>query len=326
MKKLSIVTTLYHSAPYIEEFCLRASESARQMYDDFEIILVNDGSPDNSLEVAKLLLTSMPNLAIVDLSRNFGHHKAMMTGLAHATGELVFLIDSDLEEEPEWLLTFHSQMQQQECDVVYGVQEQRKGGLFERFSGEVFYRLFRRLSGLNLPSNVVTARLMTRRYVKSLLDHREREVYLAGLWHITGFDQQAMEVQKHDSSHSTYTFRRKMAIFVNSITSFSNTPLISIFYIGISILFLAGSYTTYLIYNWLFLSEPLLGWTSLMASIWLLGGLMISFTGVIGIYLSKIFIETKQRPYTIIRKVYEVPEKKPRHMDRHTENKELDNL
>ena len=324
--KLSIVTTLFHSSDYIEEFCLRICKCAHQITDQYEIILVNDGSPDNSLEVARMLLPSMPNLIILDLSRNFGHHKAMMTGLAQASGDLIFLIDSDLEEEPEWLLAFHSQMQQQKCDVVYGVQEQRKGGLFERFSGELFYRLFRGMSGLDLPSNVVTARLMSRDYIKALLEHREREVYLAGLWYLTGFDQQAIAVQKHDSSNSTYTFRRKMAIFVNSITSFSNTPLISIFYIGISILLLAGSYTTYLIYNWLFLAEPLLGWTSLMASVWLLGGLMISFTGVIGIYLSKVFTETKQRPYTIIRKVYGIPDNKPTHLNSHKENKELDNL
>ena len=324
--KLSIVTTLFHSADYIEEFCLRIGKCARQITSQYEIILVNDGSPDNSLEVARMLLPSTPNLVILDLSRNFGHHKAMMTGLAHASGDLIFLIDSDLEEEPEWLLDFYEQLQRQACDVVYGIQETRKGGFFERFSGEIFYRLFRALSGLDLPSNVVTTRLMTRDYLDSLLEHREREVYLAGLWHITGFDQKSMVVQKHSSSNSTYTFRRKMAIFVNSITSFSNTPLISIFYIGISILLLAGGYTTYLIYNWLFLAEPLLGWTSLMASIWLLGGLMISFTGVIGIYLSKVFIETKQRPYTIIRKIYGTPENKLSRLDRHTKNKELDNL
>ena len=245
-----------------------------------------------------------PHLVVIDLSRNFGHHKAMMTGLAHAQGEQVFLIDSDLEEDPEWLLGFAGQMQQEHCDVVYGVQEQRKGSFFERWSGQWFYWLFRALTGLTLPENIVTARLMTRRYVDALLRHDEREVFLAGLWHITGFNQHPQTIEKHNTSATTYTFRRKMTLLVNSVTSFSNAPLIGIFYIGVAISLLAGAYTAYLVINWLFLSKPLSGWTSVMASIWLLGGLVISFIGIVGIYLSKIFSETKRRPYTIVRQVY----------------------
>jgi len=153
-----------------------------------------------------------------------------------------------------------------------------------------------------LPENVVTARLMTRRYVNALLRHEEREVFMAGLWYITGFDQRPYVIKKHNTSETTYTFRRKMSLLVNSVTSFSNTPLVSIFYIGISLFALA--YIAYLVTHWLFLAKPLAGWTSVMASIWLLGGMIISFIGVVGIYLSKIFSETKQRPYTIVRQIY----------------------
>ncbi len=303
--KLSIVSTLYQSAAYVDRFYERASVAARQFAaEDYEIILVNDGSPDNSLDMAVKLTKRDSHVAVVDLSRNFGHHKAMMTGLAHARGDYLFLIDSDLEEEPEWLSRFAEQMAQDKCDVVYGVQEQRKGGFNERWNGLVFYRLFNALTGLDIPANIVTARLMTRRYVDALLRHDEREVFIAGLWHITGFDQRSQAVHKHSTSETTYTFRRKMSLLINSVTAFSNVPLIIIFYIGITILTLAGLYTAYLITNWLFFAKPLSGWTSLMASIWLLGGLITSFIGVIGIYLSRIFSETKRRPYTIVRKVY----------------------
>src|SRR5512139_2401581 len=127
--KLSIVATLYQSAPYIAEFHQRSSAAAKKLAgEDYEIVLVNDGSPDNSLDLAVQLTESDSHVVVVDLSRNFGHHKAMMTGLAHARGEQVLLIDSDLEEEPEWLIAFAEQMQSEHCDVVYGAQEQRKGG------------------------------------------------------------------------------------------------------------------------------------------------------------------------------------------------------
>ncbi len=303
--KLSIVATLYKSSAYIEEFCRRAGAAARQLVDDdYEIVLVNDGSPDNSLQLAIGVSESDPHVVVVDLSRNFGHHKAMMTGLAHAGGEHVFLLDSDLEEEPEWLTGFSGQMGLEGCDVVYGVQENRKGGFVERWSGQWFYRLFQALTGLALPENIVTARLMTRRYVDALLRHNEREVFMAGLWHTTGFDQHPQTIRKHSTSESTYTFRHKMSILVNSVTSFSNAPLVGIFYIGVAISFVAVVYTSFLIVHWLFFSKPLSGWTSVMASIWLLGGFIISFIGVVGIYLSKIFSETKRRPYTVVRQVY----------------------
>ncbi|NWL76371.1 glycosyl transferase [Pseudomonas taiwanensis] len=305
LNKVSIVSTLYQSSAYINEFVERASLAATQLALDYEIILVNDGSPDNSLEKAIIHAENNPHVKVIDLSRNFGHHKAMMTGLAHASGDLIFLIDSDLEEEPEWLNRFYGRLTSEHCDVVYGVQEARKGGLVERITGQWFYPLFRTLTGLSLPENIVTARLMTRRYVDSLLAHEEREVFMAGLWYITGYRQVAEVIKKHSTSESTYTFRRKMSLLVNSVTSFSNTPLIGIFYVGISISALASLYIAYLAVQWLFLTRPLSGWTSVMASIWLIGGLIISFIGVVGIYLSKIFSEVKRRPYTIVRRVYE---------------------
>lgn len=303
--KLSIVATLYRSAAYIAEFHRRSSTAARQLVgEDYEIILVNDGSPDNSLDLAIQLTESDSHVVVVDLSRNFGHHKAMMTGLGHARGRQIFLIDSDLEEEPEWLLSFSGQMQKENCDVVYGVQEQRKGGFVERLSGQLFYRVFRMLTCLELPDNIVVARLMTRRYVDALLLHGESEIFMAGLWIITGFDQQRQLIKKHSTSETTYTLRKKISQLVNSVTSFSNVPLVGIFFSGCIILLLACIYTAYLVANWLFLALPPSGYTSLMASVWLLGGMITAFIGIVGIYLSKIYSETKNRPYTIVRHIY----------------------
>lgn len=304
--KISVVSTLYHSAAYIDSFVTRVAEAATSICgkDDFEIILVNDGSPDNSLEVSLGLTKKYRWLRVVDLSRNFGHHMAMMTGLKYATGELVFLIDSDLEEEPEWLKIFYSHMLKTQADVIFGVQEKRKGSAFEQFSGALFYRIFNYITNVKLPENFVTARLMRKEYVDSLLLHEEREVFIAGLWKITGFNQLAYPVTKHHTSQTTYSFSKKISLFVNSITSFSNAPLVAIFYMGLFIFMIAFIYTTFLVINWLFLSRPLTGWTSLMASVWLLGGLIISNIGVVGIYLSKVFSEVKGRPYTIVKKVY----------------------
>jgi putative glycosyltransferase len=309
--KLSFVTTLYQSAPHILEFHQRASAAARQLVgEDYEIVLVNDGSPDNSLDLGVQLTESDSHVVVVDLSRNFGHHKAMMTGLSYAKGERVFLIDSDLEEEPEWLLNFDRQMNHERCDVVFGVQEQRKGNWLEQWSGKWFYRIFRALTSIEQPDNIVTARLMTQRYVAALVAHRERELNIGGLWITTGFDQSQQIVHKHATSQTTYTFTRKISHLVNAITSFSSTPLVFTFYIGLLISLSAVLFIVFLVFRFFFISAPPDGYTSLIASIWLFSGLIIFFMGLQGIYISKVFLEVKQRPYSIIKNVYGVEQEK----------------
>jgi putative glycosyltransferase len=302
--KLSVVTTLYCSADHLDEFHARSSAAAVSLAgDDYELIMVNDGSPDESLDVALKLLAEDPHVVVVDLSRNFGHYKAMMTGLAASRGDLVFLIDSDLEESPELLQPFAAQLNDERCDVVFGVQESRKGKLFERVSGEIFWRSVQMLTGTAVPRNLSTVRLMTRRYVQALVKHQEREIFMAGLWQITGFDQRSQVITKHSTSPTTYTLRTKLALLVNTITSFSNAPLRMIFYTGVLIFMCSLAYVAYLVTHWIIGSPPS-GWTSVVASVWLLGGLIISFIGVIGIYLSKVFSEVKQRPYTIVREMH----------------------
>jgi len=304
--KLSIVTTLYQSAPYIKEFYQRASTAAQQLFgDDYEIIFVNDGSPDSSLEIAVNLTKKDDKVLVIDLSRNFGHHKAMMTGLSHTRGELVFLIDCDLEEAPEWLLDFSQKMNQEQCDVVYGAQKfRRKDHLSSKVYGSFFYSLFNFLSETKITKNLVTARLMTKRYVQALILHKERELLIAGLWASTGYHQEPFFIEKKKCKKTTYTFSKKISLVVNSITAFSSKPLTWIFYTGIIISTLALTLTVYLISQAIFFTKPLTGWTSVMVSIWLLGGIIISFIGIVGIYLSKVFIEVKQRPYTTIRQIY----------------------
>lgn len=302
---LSIVTTLYYSAPYINEFYQRVSIEAQKLTDDYEIIFVNDGSPDDSLDIAVKLHQEDERVRVIDLSRNFGHHKAIMTGLSYARGKLIFLLDSDLEEEPELLSLFHEHYQLSDVDLVYGVQKVRKGNLFEKVTGNIFYKFFNLISSYPVPANLITARLMSQRYVKALVEHRDQEMFMAGLYAITGFKQVPLVVKKHSKGESTYNFFRKLSIATNSITSFSNKPLIFIFYLGAVISLISAIAVIVLIIRRVFFNVLLSGWLSLIVSIWFLGGLTIFSLGIIGIYIAKIFSETKQRPYTIIRNIYE---------------------
>ncbi len=301
---LSIVTTLYRSASHLDEFYRRASDAAAALGSDYEIVMVNDGSPDESLAAALAIHRRDARVRVVDLSRNFGHHVALMVALEHARGDLVFMIDSDLEESPEWLKEFFAALNGTGADVIYGVQDSRKGSWFERLSGWLFYEVASKRLGLPLPRNVVTARLMTRRYVDALLRFRERELTILALGAITGFEQRPMTVRKQARGRSTYTIARRISVLVNAVTSFSNRPLLMIFYLGCGIMATASLAATYLVWRRAIGGVGVAGWASLVVSVWFLGGLMIFCIGVVGIYLAKVFIEVKQRPYAIVRAQY----------------------
>jgi putative glycosyltransferase len=301
--RISLVTPLYNSEPYIAELYRRAKSAIGQIADDYEIVFVNDDSPDASLQAAKRIACSDPRVVVIDLSRNFGQHAALMTGIAASTGDFIFICDSDLEEEPEWIPIFFEELNKSACDVVYGVQTATRGSLLYRAARKAFYRSLNLVSGIDFPANITTARLMTRRYVDALLQYRERELFAAGIWFMTGFEQRPHNVVKPNTSATTYRFGRLAAIFVNAVTAFSTRPLSAISLAGIVISAGAVLFIAYLFYRKLFLGIATEGWASVMATTLLLGGVIVLFNGIMAVYLAKIFIEVKQRPLTTIREI-----------------------
>ncbi len=303
--ELSIVTTLYRSSSYIEEFYGRIVKSAESVTDDFEIIFVNDGSPDDSLDLAVALHRRDSRVKVLDLSRNFGHHKAIMAGLKYACADKIFLIDCDLEESPELLTNFfHAMENRKDVDVFYGVQSVRKGGWLERTGGMLFYMMFNFFSGLNLHVNPLTIRIMSGRYVDALLLHGENSLFLAGIFEITGFKQEPVTIQKKYKGKSSYGILKRLKLMAEGITSFSSFPLVLFFYAGCVISLCSFIYAGYLTLRVLFWAKVVPGWTSLMVSLWFLSGTVLISLGIIGIYLSGIYYEVKKRPNFIIRRFY----------------------
>lgn len=304
--KLSVVTTLYFSEAYVEEFYRRIVNTADQLTENYEIIFVNDGSPDASLQKAISLQNQDSRIIVVDLSRNFGHHKAILAGLGMAKGQRVFLLDVDLEEQPELLKKFWKEMDHCHADVVYGVQQKRKGSAFTCWCGDIFYKIINLLSETKIPENLCTIRLMTSDYVVAFLSLKEQSVYLAGNAAWVGFYQQRIFIEKSRRSDTSYTFFKKMQLSWNAITSFSSYPLWLSFFTGLMISIFSGCWgVIYLVERLLVQGTILPGLTSLLISIWFLGGLILFFVGLNGLYLSKIFLEVKGRPQYIIRDIYE---------------------
>ena len=301
--RISVVTTLYKSSPYIEEFLIRIVSTVEKITNDYEIILVNDGSPDSSYKICKKLLDYYQNITLINLSKNFGHHPAMMQGLSYAIGDYVFLIDCDLEEPPEVLATFYEEIIDRNCDVIYGVQAKKSKRRGEDFFRKLYYKLFILITNISIPSDILTVRLMKNNYVQALIQYNEKELIIGGIWYLVGFEQHAFPVLKSKKELSAYNLQMKISYFLDSLISFSFKPLYLFCILGVSIFILSTICISYTFLKKFFLGSVLSGWTSTMMSIWFLGGTTILFLSVISLYLAKIFSEVKNRPRTVIKEV-----------------------
>lgn len=305
--ELSVVTTVYRSEAYLPKFMEQTEKAlARAGYERYELVFVLDGISDGSKGFLLEKQKFMPQLKIVELSRNFGHHPAMSAGLNFATGDLVFLIDCDLEVSPLALVEFTELHRRSGADVVYGVQEVRKGAFVERTMGGLFWRVFNYLSDNKVPLNTVTERLMTRNYVDALMTMGDKNVFLAGMMHWIGYKQLPCTVQKGQRKEkSTYTFKKRVNLLVDAITSFSERPLRLLFYLGILVLVATSLIASAFIVRKLVYPETvLLGFTSVIVVMLFGTGMIVSAIGLVGIYLSKVFNQVKSRPLFSVRKVY----------------------
>jgi putative glycosyltransferase len=302
---LSIVTTLYRSEALIDRFITRAVAAAEAHGGEFEIILVDDGSPDRSAAIAKTFAAADNRIVVVELSRNFGHHAAALCAIEHAKGDRVFLIDSDLEVDPLRLADFASKMDQTGADVVYGVQEVRQGGFASRRLGGLFWSLFNAVSDVSVPNDVMTERLMTRRYVDALLQLGDRNLFMGGMFYWAGYSQVPLILRKEvRDTPSTYTFGKRALLLVQAISSFSSVPLLLIFWLGIMIFGLSCLYSFSLILRRLIFPDTVVSGFTFMAVLSLLSfGVNLMALGVVGLYIHRIFRQVQQRPRYIVKSI-----------------------
>jgi len=310
MKKphLSIVTTLYKSERFLDAFVAQCQEAmAAIKCDSYEIVFVNDGSPDKSLDKVLELKNANDNIVAVDLSRNFGHHYAIMGGLTYSTGDYVFLIDCDLEVPPTHIPTFYAKMNEEvNCDVIYGVQETRKGSFIERTVGGLFYGFFNRLTDTRIPENLLTERLMSRRYVDELIKMGDKNIFMAGMMQWVGFKQIPITIKKGQrEGKSTYTLGKRISLSMQAITSFSSYPLIVLFKFGFFISALSVLTGIFFVVKKLINPEIVLsGFTFLIVALLFSVGVIISSLGILGIYIDKLFNQTKGRQTFIVKDIY----------------------
>jgi putative glycosyltransferase len=279
--------------------------AAASITQDFEIVLVDDGSPDNSRDLAVSLQAIFPQIRVVELSRNFGHHPAILAGITEAKGEFVFLIDCDLEEAPELLTPFWSQIDK--VDVVFGVHDRKGKRFLSIISGNAFWKFMNVAANVNIVRNLANVRLMRRNYVDALLSMPDRNIFLGGMFSWPGFRQMAVKIERSERAGSSYTVYARFRLAAVAAISFSKRPLFFVFGLGISITaFSLATATFFLIQKVLFPETVLSGFASIMISIWLLGGMLMGAIGVVGFYIAHIYEQARNRPLYIVRERHEV--------------------
>jgi dolichol-phosphate mannosyltransferase len=301
--QLSVVIPCYNEERCLDALHARVSAAARAAVgEDYEIVLVNDGSRDDSWAAMQRIAAADPHLVAINLSRNHGHQLALTAGLDLSSGAQILIIDADLQDPPELLGEMRETMAREEADVVYAVRRKRQGETwFKRATAAAFYRLLDRMTDTPIPLDTGDFRLMSRRALDALLSLPEQARFIRGMVAWIGFRQVPLvydRAERH-AGETNYPLGKMLRLAFDAMTGFSTAPLRLASHAG---LLLTGASLLLLIYiavGWL-TGSAVQGWTSTMLVVVLLGAVQMFVLGMIGEYLGRLYVESKRRPLYLV--------------------------
>jgi glycosyltransferase involved in cell wall biosynthesis len=270
--------------------------------DSYEIILVDDGSTDRSWQFVQDLHRSDARVKGMSFSRNFGHHVAVLAGLDYSRGERVILMDGDLQDPPEEIPKLVEKAKEG-YDIVQGITRWRHTNPLQNMFSKIFHKLFMKVSSVDAKTRLGLFRCLSKPVVESIRKLPERTIFLGGIVSWVGFKSTFVQINRaaRHAGRTKYNFLKRLLLAMNAITSFSERPLIMIFQLGIMISIFSIAMFGYAVFRKIFYHTSLVGWTSLFAAIFFSTGLITLSLSVVGLYISKLFIEVKKRPRYILR-------------------------
>jgi len=299
---LSVVVPVFNEEEVLPEFHGRLAAVLDSLPADAEIVVVNDGSSDRSLQVIRRLMAADDRIAAIDLSRNFGKEIALTAGLDHARGDAVVVIDADLQDQPELIPELVRQWGEG-FDVVYATRTVREGETWlKKATAHAFYRLIRTISGVDIPAHTGDFRLLSRRAVDALGELREQHRFMKGLFAWIGFPQKAVPYRRDPrfAGVTKYNYWRLWNFAIEGFTSFSIVPLKAATYFGLTVALLAFAFAGFIIVRTIFFGDPVPGYPSLAVIVLFLGGVQLVSIGILGEYVGRMFNEAKRRPLYLI--------------------------
>jgi polyisoprenyl-phosphate glycosyltransferase len=308
--EISVVIPVYGSASILQLLHDRITTTVSQITDQYEIILVNDHSPDDAWEQIRFLAEHDAHVTGIKFSRNFGQHNAITAGLEKSSGEWVVVMDCDLQDQPEEIMNFYSKAQEG-FEIVLGRREERNDRFLKRLSSKFFYKLFGYLTDTIYDSSIANFGIYHRKVIDSIISMKEKLRFFPSMVKWVGFKNTSIPIEhaNRQEGKSGYSFSRLVKLALDVILAFSDKPLRLTVRLGIYMSLFAFLYALYIVFRALFGIRPIEGWASLFVSIWFLSGLIIFVLGILGIYISRIFDEVKNRPLYIIEEMYSKKEK-----------------
>jgi polyisoprenyl-phosphate glycosyltransferase len=304
-RSLSVVVPCYNEESVIPEFYHRVTNVCRKtLGDDYELVLVNDGSQDSTWPMLQNLAKKDPRVVAIDLSRNHGHQLALSAGLSLARGARILVLDCDLQDPPE-LLPDMMRAMDKGADVVFGQRTEREGeGWFKKIAAMAFYRLLLRLTDVPIPPDTGDFRLMSRRVVDALLEMPEYHRFIRGMVAWIGFRQVPIHYRREPrfAGRTKYPLGKMLNLATDAITGFSVLPLRFSFYLAIVFLLIAAALGIHAFWAWLFL-DLTRGWTSLFLGMLVFSSVQLISLAIIGEYLGRVYMQTKRRPLFLIREI-----------------------
>ena len=300
---ISVVVPVYKAENCLDELYRRLAQALEPISPNFEIVLVEDCGGDRSWEVIERLAGQDARVRGIQFSRNFGQHYGITAGLDHCSGDWVVVMDCDLQDRPEEIPRLYAKAQEG-FDVVLARRGTRRDPLFKRAASWLFYKMFSYLADIDYDAQTGNFRILSRKVAKNLCAMREQLRFFGGMVQWMGFPTASIEVE-HAERHegkSTYTFGKLWKLAAETIIAYSDKPLRMAVRFGFLMALLAFCYGLYILALSTFYEAPIMGWSSLIVSLYFIGGIIISILGIIGIYLGKTFDESKKRPLYIVRR------------------------
>lgn len=301
---ISIVTPVYCAEKIINELIKKIAEVTSEITDKYEIILVEDGSPDNSWQKIKENCIKDTRVKGIKLSRNFGQHNAITAGLAYSKGEWVIVMDCDFQDDPAYIPKLYNEAVNG-YDIVFAKRMHRTDGLMKRVSSKFFYKTFSYLTDSDFDGSIGNYGIYHRKAVNAILSMKEPFKIFSLMARWVGFNTSTMKIPHgvRKEGKSNYTFSSLLNLAFTIVLSYSQKPLILTIKAGLLISFLSLIFVIYNVIYWYAGKNGMLGYASLIASMWFIGGMIIFTLGVIGLYLGKAFEGIKNRPVFIIDKI-----------------------
>ncbi|MDB9312954.1 glycosyltransferase family 2 protein [Spirulina sp. CS-785/01] len=302
MPHISVVIPVYKAENCLQVLCKRLESSLELISQDFEIILVEDCSGDRSWDIIVKLAKADPRVKGIQFSRNFGQHYGITAGLDHCDGDWVVVMDCDLQDSPEEIPQLYAKAQEG-YDIVLARRGKRKDTLRKRLTSWLFYKIFNYLAGLQYDAQVGNFRIMSRAVVENFCLMREQLRFFGGLVDWMGFPTASIDVghAKRFEGKSAYTFTKLWKLATDTIIAYSDKPLRLSIKLGFLISTFSFIYGVYIAVRALLYGSSVTGWSSLIISLYFLGGIIIFILGIIGVYLGRLFDETKKRPLYLVR-------------------------